>query len=340
MKKLLFLFTIPLLAMISCTNGDEPAPVPVDDTTLYMAVNGLTGFPEAIYDLDGNTIYQSEEGDRIKSLVAEGSDWYAVILKEDGATHVVKNGETIFMTGETIWCFAVEDGIVYTVQESKLLNEIWVYKNFRRLYEVPSNVYYNTFSVDHGNVAMGVYDEKPCYWYNGEIIPIEGLENGFDWVYGIDKKGDNMLITYQDITTRKYMYWWKDSHEEMPVGFRPSMSQIVNGHAFILGQKITSQSVGGVRGCPAVMIDGVVTILSNDDRDCEAVGLASHDMDTYILVNNPSAVYSTVYKNMQPINLPDVKTPYSVGPYGSGVNQDGKSNLSTLGINAIVVVKR
>jgi len=339
MKKLLFLFTIPLLALISCTNGDEPVPGPIGDTTLYMAANGLTGIPEAIYDLDGNTVYQCELGDHIKSLVAQGSDWYAVILKEDGATHVVKNGETTYMTGATIWCLAVEDGSIYTVQENRVNNTTWVCKDFARIHEVIGAVLHNSFSVDHGNVAMAVFYE-PDYWYNGEFIPIEGFEGRIENVYGIDKKGDDLLITYQDINTRKYMYWWKGTCGEFSIGFRPSMSQIVNGHAFILGQKLTSESPAGVQGYPVVVIDGVETALSNDNRGYSAVGLASHDMDTYILVNNPSGYYSTVYKNMQPITLPDVKTPYSVGPYGSGANQNGKSNLSTLGINAIAVVER
>lgn len=306
MKKILFLFAITVVALTACDNRDEPVPVPVEDTNnLYLAANGLTGFPEAIYDLDGNTIYRSEEGDHIKSLVADGSDWYAVILKTDGASHVVKNGKTIYKTGETIWCFDVENGSVYTVQESKVMNTVWVNKDFQRLYELPDNVYYNTFTVEQGNVVMGIYDENASYWNNGEITPVVGLDDGFDWIYGIDKKGDNMLITYSGINNRKYMYWWNGTSQELPAGFCPSMSRIVNGHAFILGQKKTSSGIGGVNGVPAVIIDGVETLLS-EQKGFAAVQVAQQGMDTYILVNDvrSDSGRSMLYRNMQQVTMP------------------------------------
>ena len=339
MKKFLLLSAIAVLALTSCSSDDEPKPEPVGDSTLYLAANGLTGFPEAIYDLEGNTIYQSEDGDRIKSLVAEGSDWYAVILKADGASHVVKNGKPIYTTRETIWCMAVENGSVYTVQESRVLDLVWVNKDFQHLYEVPNTVYYNTFTVDHGNVIMGVYDATACYWCNGEFIPVDGLEDGFNWVYGIDKSNDDMLITYEGINNRKNMYWWNGTSYELPVKFIPSMSQIVNGHAFILGRDASTQGVGGISCFPAIVIDGVETVLSNEEIGYTAVALATHDMDTYILTNSDSR-YSLVYKNLHPIKLPDVKTPYSVGPYGSHYNQNGMTNLSALGIKDIAVVEK
>ena len=102
MKKLLLLFAIAMLALISCTKGDEPSPEPVGDTTLYMAANGLTGFPEAIYDLQGHIIYQCpDETYSIMSLTSEGSDWYAVLKTDDGIFSVVKNGKTLTDTEYT-----------------------------------------------------------------------------------------------------------------------------------------------------------------------------------------------------------------------------------------------
>ena len=112
MKKILIIL-LGLLELASCSNGDEPKPEPSGDATLYMAVNGLPGFPDKIYDLEGNTIYECEEGGNIQSLVAEGSDWYALI-KENDTFFVVKNGSKIISGEGQIWCFTIENGFVYT----------------------------------------------------------------------------------------------------------------------------------------------------------------------------------------------------------------------------------
>ena len=88
----------------------------------------------------------------------------------------------------------------------------------------------------------------------------------------------------------------------------------------------------------ATLIDGIETVLNNDLAGFSAVSLASHGVDTYILVRDNTSLYSYIYKNLSAIKLPDVKTPYSVGPYGAQNSNDGKSNLSALGIKAIAVV--
>ena len=164
------------------------------------------------------------------------------------------------------------------------------------------------------------------------------MDHGFDWVYGIDFYAGSWLITYEDFETRKNMYWWHNVNYECPADFQPYASSIVNGHSFILGRKTTSQGVGGINGIPAVLIDGIETVLNNDLAGFSAVSLASHGVDTYILVRDNTSLYSYIYKNLSAIKLPDVKTPYSVGPYGAQNSNDGKSNLSALGIKAIAVV--
>ena len=339
MKKLLLLFAIAMLALISCTKGDEPSPEPVGDTTLYMAANGLTGFPEAIYDLQGHIIYQCpDETYSIMSLTSEGSDWYAVLKTDGGIFSVVKNGKTIYTTPEVIWSMAVEHGIVYTVQENKSDNTFWVNRGFERLYEVPSHVNYYTISVHGGAVVFTVNNMKPYTWWNGVIVEFEGLDEGFGYTYGISRTDDDALYVYQGYLSGKYKYIWNDIKSELPEKFVPTSSYIVNGHAFILGEKIISQGVGGFEGLPAVLIDGIETVLNNDHPGYRAVSLASHGVDTYILVNNSAGAPSLVYKNLQPINLPDVTTPYSVTPYGSD-DYTGKSNLSMLGIKAIATVE-
>ena len=357
MKKILFLLAIGLMVLTSCSNGDEPRPEPSGDATLYMAVNGLPGFPDKIYDLEGNTIYECEEGGSIQSLVAEGSDWYALINKENGTFFVVKNG-SIILTGEgIIWCFTVENGIVYIVQENKNF-EVWACKGFesqqdkgswyyQQLFYVTEgnldcveNWLYNTFMAHDGSVTIPFRGPEPKIMIDGSIFSLnEYLDHGFNNVYGIDFYAGSWLITYEDFETRKNMYWWHNVNYECPADFQPYASRIVNGHSFILGQKNSeSFCVGDIYGIPAVLIDGIETVLNNDLGGFSAVSLASHGVDTYILVRDNTSLYSYIYKNLSAIKLPDVKTPYSVGPYGSQNANDGKSNLSALGIKAIAVV--
>ena len=340
MKKILLLLAIAMLALISCTKGDEPISPSPDPggvrPVMYMATSGFHSYPEMIYDHEGRLIYQCEDAvSSIRSLVAEGSDWYAVILKGDGAFNVVKNGESIHVTGETIHCFAVEDGSIYTVQQNKLSNTVWVYKDFTRLYEVVGDVLYNTFSVDHGNVAMAVHGD-PDYWYNGDFLPVEGLEGGIDYVYGIDKKGDNMLITYQDINTGKNMYWWNGTSHELSSQFIPNSSCIVNGHSFINGSKIVSQGVGGTHRLPTVLMDGHENVLSTDAIDCDVIQTTATHSTVFFLVKSIRGATSYVFAGFQLLDLPSVQIPDQCKQYYPYYS-DGKINLSDLGIKCIAV---
>ena len=350
MKKLLTLLLIGLLALSSCTT-DIDEPLPSGDTTLYMAARVLPGLLEAIYDLEGNMIYQSEDGDQIKSLVAEGRDWYALIIKEDGNFYIVKNGLKI-LTGEGfVWCFTVKGGSIYSIMENSD-HEVWAYKGwesqqdegswyFQQLFKVPDDRLYNTFLVHDGSIAMAILGSTPSISIDEAICPLdEYLDHGFGYVYGIDFYAGSWLISYEDYQTRKNMYWWKNVNYECPTNFLPTASYIVNGHAFILGKKYTSQGVGGLHGVPAVLIDGIETILSNELIDFRAVSLASHDMDTYILVKEDATNTSVIYKNLVPIKLPDIKTPYDVDLYGATDYQDRITQFQYLGINAIAVVER
>ena len=348
MKKSLLLFAIAMLALISCTKGDEPSPGPAGGASLYMAVRELTGVPASIYDLQGNTIYTCDKGESIQSLVAEGSDWYALITRAEGTYRVVKNGEKIYASDGKIWCFAVEHGAFYLVLEDDK-GSVWACKGWESqqdkgswycqpLFEVNKDRLYNTFMVHDGSITMAIHGATAGISIHGADCPLSELDHGFNWVYGIDFYAGYWLITYEDFETRKNMYWWKDVNYECPQHFQPTASHIVNGHAFILGQKTTAQGEGGIYGLPAVLIDGIETVLSDDLLGFEAKGLTSYGVDTYILVSHSTGSISCVYKNLHAIRLPDIKLPYSVGHYGQ--NYSEKTNLGALGITAIAVVER
>jgi len=349
MKNYLF-FLIGLLALVSCTNeGDEPRPNPTGGEDLYFATPGFPGYPEMIYNLDGDTIYQCAEGYHIVELLGDGSDWYASLRTEDGIHSVVKDSTTIYTTQETIWCMAIENGIVYTVQEDRSESTFWVYKDFERLYELDRNVNFNTICVSDDIVSFTVFSTtKPYVWINGITVefggPNSAPEEGFGYTFGCDRSGYDVLITYEGaLNDGKYMYWWNGKNYDMPEMFFPSTSRLINGHAFILGAIRRTLSPGGAHYVPAVIIDGMVTIL-NDEYDFAAKQVVADGMNTYILVNDVSgrSNWSLIYKNLQCMDLPNnIVVPEKLRKYyAQNLNDDGATTtLVNLGITAIAVVK-
>ena len=94
-----------------------------------------------------------------------------------------------------------------------------------------------------------------------------------------------------------------------------------------------------MNGVPAVIIDGVETLLS-DQKGFAAVKLAKQRMDTYILVNNvlSDSGRSMLYKNMQQVNLPiNIAIPENLLKY---YTQYGTTiNAVELGITDIAKLK-
>ena len=347
MKNYLF-FLIGMLALVSCnTESDEPWPNPTGGEELYFATHGFMGHPEMIFNLDGETIYQCAEDGHIIELLSEDSNWYASIANQDGSYSVIKDGTTVYTTQETIWCMAVENGIVYTVQENTTDNTYWVYKDFERIYELDRNVNFNTICVSQGIVIFTVFANKPYTWINGRTVefggPDSGQEEGFGYTFGYDLSGYDVLITYESAQVGgKYMYWWNGKNYDLPQTFTPATSRLVNGHAFILGADISTLSHSGAHCIPAVFIDGMKTIL-NDEYDFKAEQVVADGVDTYILVNDVSGNFrrSRIYKNLQRMVLPkNITIPEDIREYYEMFFDDGKTiSLDNLGITAVAVVK-
>ena len=341
MTQKLMILMLALLALTSCKDSkDEPTPTPPnpveETTTMYFATSGFYGYPEEIYNIDGYLVYQCEDTEcSIQSLTTDGRDWYAVIIRGDGVYNVIKNGTSIYLTGDRIWGIAVENGTIYTIQEhTYTTHSLWVYKDFQRWYEVVGDVYYNMSSIHDGKVAMGVYDELPYYWCNGEILPVDGLDEGFNWIYGIDLQGDDLLITYESIQDLKNKYWWNGKNYDLTI--YPRCSKLINGHAVIVGRKTTEQQVGGITGVAAVIIDGEETTLS-DEIGTSAEQLVGYGQDIYILVRERTG--PVILKNMQSIMLPDIEIPEDLKQayHDSGFD---KINLKTLGVECFAVAMR
>jgi hypothetical protein len=242
---------------------------------------------------------------------------------------------------------AVENGIVYTVQENTTDNTVWVYKDFERIYELDRNVNFSTICVSNGIVSFTVSASKPYTWINGITVEFGGLnsapEEGFGHTFGCDRSGYDVLITYEGaLNDGKYMYWWNGKNYDLPEMFFPSTSRLINGHAFILGAERTTLSPGGAHYVPAVFIDGMKTVL-NDEYDFKATQVVGDGMDTYILVNDVGGNFrrSRIYKNLQRMILPEnITIPEDIREYYEMFSYDGKTiSLDNLGITAIAVVK-
>ncbi len=160
----------------------------------------------------------------------------------------------------------------------------------------------------------------------------------------LDRSGYDVLIAYESaLNDGKYMYWWNGKNYDMPEMFFPSTSRLINGHAFILGAIRRTLSPGGAHYVPAVIIDGMVTIL-NDEYDFAAKQVVADGMNTYILVNDVSgrSNWSLIYKNLQCMDLPNnIVVPEKLRKYyAQNLNDDGATTtLVNLGITAIAVVK-
>ena len=342
MKKILFLLT-GILIWTSCSDGGnepiDPVVCPVEET-LLLATEGFPDYPEMIYDLHGDTIYQCEDVEcHIQSLLTDGGNWYALLSNSNGSYCVVKNGETILTAASTIHSIEVENGIVYTVQESTQDNTLWVYRDSECLYELDRNVNYNTFYVQDGNIRFTVNAERPYAWWNGRTYSFEGLDEGFGYTYDIDKNGYDILILYQSYGTGTNKYYWNGGVYDLPETFIPSTCRLVNGHAFIMGQDKSTGGVGRERfGVPAVIIDGVETVLS-DVLGYTSVQVAAHGIDTYILVKyaNGGISRSMIYMNLQYLALPNnIVIPDELLRY---YTQYGTSiDLGHLGITAIAML--
>ena len=97
MTKKLMTLLLALLTMTACHDSkDEPSPNPAIQSIVLLCTDNI------IYNLEGDTVFQTDADSHIQSLDSEGSDWYALISKVGGIYDIIRNGKSVFTTSQEI----------------------------------------------------------------------------------------------------------------------------------------------------------------------------------------------------------------------------------------------
>ncbi len=310
-RKLMALLLV-MLALTACHNDepDEPEgpdfPTVVTSDNLYLAViNNMDG-GDLVLTAQGDTIYQCAPNTMLERLIAEGSDWYAMFYDPEGSG-IIKNGQVVYKTTtETIYDLFIEDGNIYTLQDScsEDLYQEWVYKNFERIYALPTEKFVSVnMDVENGNVFLtAVHYETAVYWHNGEFVDLPGVEGPIHYGF-IDKEGDDLLVGIFEDKNSKQGYWLNGTYTPLNA-MHMTQAKLIGGKPYIIGERVTGQ-VGNVQQTTAIaVIDGQEQML-NGSRTRK---LINHSNDVYILVDGgKNSAKSRVYKNMNEIGLGYIK---------------------------------
>ena len=300
---------LALLVLTACHNSkDEPSPNPVVQSIVLLCTDNI------IYNLEGDTVFQTDADSHIQSLDSEGSDWYALIRKDGGIYDIIRNGQSAFTTSQEIRAMGVYDHVLYTLQRSKNQDETYqwsVWKNSTPLCLLEYDQWYSyhdfkvrvrpTYPIYRPSLVMA---DSSYLWIDGGQLSLFG--HGYSYVISmdIDFHGYGPCFCYEDWETRKYMYWFKyESHE---LDFYPTQVLMFDGEPYgtpyILGSKVTGQTGSRLTRTPIVSINGVETLLVADflPKTLDTpVKMLQHGNDVYILITGNG--YSCVFKNQQPI---------------------------------------
>lgn len=321
MKKIIFILIASLLVLAACDETNEPTPAKMDsDTDLYLVVNGWEDVDNGvIYSSSGDIIFISEIG-HIKQLTTEGKDWYAVIIEGYSYNcryHIIKNGQELFSTDETVVDLCVDNGNIYTLRHRMIDWQIeyqWVYKNQERIYQIDANEYFsNQMLVEDGHITLGpYYSPAPRYWQDGQFIAMQGIEGKLEDCF-IDKVGNDVLIGFSG-ENGLYGYWRNGQYFENPINELSIKGvKLVNGKVILVGSVLGNQGVGGVEEASIIVIDG------KEYRPEGIIGtMRRYGKDFYVLTHSK---LNQVLKNMKPVPLGciEVKSEYHQKIYGDSI---------------------
>jgi hypothetical protein len=336
MKMIILILLVGLLGLAACEeNGDEPTPAKVDDVDIYLTVNGWEDLDRGvIYSANGDTIYITEEGQHIDRLAADGSDWYAGLVDENHVYHVIKNGQELFSTDETVFSLCADSGNVYTLRAREVdwrVEYEWVYKNQERIYQIDTGEYFSTqILVKDGHITLApYYSPTPRYWQDGQFVDMQSVEGELEYCC-IDKVGDDVLIGFNGMNGLRG-YWRNGNYyNDIPDRMSINAVKLVNGKVILAGSVVVSQGVSGVKTAPVIV---------NDGKEYRTEGTVAkmivNGKDLYYLCNSSLC---QIFKNMKPVPLGyiEVKNERYQEVFGDRINLSQIPNLSDF----IVVTKK
>ena len=326
MKTKLMIMMLAMLTLTACHNDDEPNSRPdVSLENIYLAVSSTEeGIGDRVITAKGDIVYQCDSLTWIRRFLADGRDWYAVVYNYNGGCQVIKNGNIIYSSHEEeIVNMCVDDGNIYTLQEPfpVPVRQEWLCKNFTHIYTLPYEQFESRQMVaHHGDVALAPSrSREACYWRNGELVAMQGLEGDLLSCY-IDTDGDDVLIgIHKNGMTG---YWRNGTFSKLDSTIQILQVKLFGGKSYILGDRYTTvvpnPYYGGAIRITAdaiIIVDGQEQVLRTNDRRNLPMSMIQYNNDNYILVREllqeARDVYETVtlesksfiYKNMKPMKL-------------------------------------
>lgn len=324
MKTKLMIMMLAMLTLTACHNDDEPNGPNVNLGNIYLAASNPIEIGYMVITAKGDTVYQCDPYTIITRLLADGRDWYAVTYQYNGNYHIVKNGNIIYTTEESIINMCVDDGNIYTLQEPphEPVSQEWLCKNFTHIYSLPYGQFESRQMVaHHGDVALApLRSSEACYWRNGELIAMQGLEGSLSTCY-IDTDGDDVLIGIHN--NGMTGYWRNGTFSKLDSTIQILQVKLFGGKSYILGDRYTTvvpnPYYGGAIRITAdaiIIVDGQEQVLRTNDRRNLPMSMIQYNNDNYILVREllqerignmiqTTETKSFIYKNMKPMKLGD-----------------------------------
>jgi len=327
MKTKLMIMMLAMLTLTACHNDDEPNSPNVNIENIYLAVSSTEeGIGDMVITAKGDIVYQCDSLTWIRRFLADGSDWYAVAYKNNGGYHVIKNGNIIYSSHEErIINMCVDDGNIYTLQEPyyEPVRQEWLCKNFTHIYTLPYEQFESSQMVaHHGDVALAPSrSTEACYWRNGELIAMQGLEGSLSSCY-IDTDGDDVLIGINVDKNDRTGYWRNGTYSKLDSTIIRQV-KLLGGKSYILGTRYTTDVPNPYYGDAIritadaiIIVDGQEQVLRTGDRNNQAMSMIQYNNDNYILVKEylqeargmkteTIEKKSFIYKNMKPMKLGD-----------------------------------
>ncbi len=313
---------LAMLTLTACNNDDEPNSPDVNN--IYLAVSNPIEIGYMVITAKGDTVYQCDPYTVIERLLADGRDWYAVVYNYNGGCQVIKNGNIIYSSHEEeIVNMCVDDGNIYTLQEPfpVPVRQEWLCKNFTHIYTLPYEQFESSqMVVHHGDVALAPsYSREACYWRNGELVAMQGVEGELLTCY-VDTDGDDVLIGINVDKNDRTGYWRNGTYSKLENTIIYQV-KLIGGKSYILGNRYTTDVpnpyYGGAIRITAdaiIIVDGQEQVLRTGDRRNLAYSMIQYNNDNYILVKEylqeargmrteTIERKSFIYKNMKPMKL-------------------------------------